>query len=181
MAPSDLEPFSKMMVLMAEQYGKPMSPELIRFYFDGLAHLPIETVRAALNKHVRNTDTGQFMPKIADVIRACDGRTEDAAYAALVEVQRAFSAVGAWGSVQFADTIINAVINDMGGWPELCARDADEWAQFGAKDFMKRYRIYKERGDWNAPAYLPGYFERVNAGTHQGQPVMIGKTLKALT
>lgn len=179
MQAADFAPFRKMMVLVAEQYGKPMSPDLIRLYFDGLSHLPIETVRGALNKHLRNPDTGQFMPKIADVIRACDGRTEDAAYAALVELQSAFSNVGAWSSVEFTDKITMAVVRDMGGWPELCGRDAEEWAQFGSKDFVKRYRIYLERGNATAPTYLPGLYERSPQGTTQ-KPILVGKVLPKL-
>lgn len=179
MTAADFEPFRKMMALVAEQYGKSMSPDLIRLYFDGLSHLPLDTVRGALNKHIRNTDTGQFMPKVSDVIRSCEGRSEDVAYAALVEVQGAFSSVGAWGSVEFSDPITRAVVRDMGGWPELCGRDADGWAQFGSKDFMRRYRIYKERADFDAPAYLPGLYERNPSGTKE-QPVRIGERVKSL-
>lgn len=174
MQAADFEPFRKMMALTAEQYGKAMSPDLIRFYFDGLAHLPIDTVRAALNKHVRNTDTGQFMPKVADIIRACEGRTEDQAYAALVELQDAMQRHGTYISVEFVDKITMAVVRDMGGWPALGQRDAEEWAQFGAKDFQKRYRIYLERGDANAPGYLPGYFEASPHGTFEKR-VLIGQ------
>ena len=181
MQANDFEPFRKMIALTAEQYGKPMSPDLIRFYFDGLSHLPIETVRAALSKHIRNTDTGQFMPRIADVIRACEGRTEDAAYAALILVQGAFSSVGAWSSIQFAEPIINAVLRDMGGWPQICGYKSEEWAQFGSKDFMRRFRIYAERGVIDAPAYLPGMFALGNAGTVEDKPVLVGKKLKELT
>ena len=154
MEKTDLSAFSKMMALTAEQYGKPMSPELIRFYFDGLAHLPLATVRAALNARVRNTDVGQFMPKIADLIRAVQGNTEDAAYAALAAVQRDFSGASC------TDPIALAVVRDMGGWRSLGQRDSEEWQSFGSKDFVKRYRIYAARGDANAPGYLPGFFER---------------------
>lgn len=180
MQAADFEPFRKMMALVAEQYGKPMSPDLIRLYFDGLSHLPLETVRTAFQKHLRDTETGQWMPKIADVIRACEGKSEDAAYIALVELQGAFSSVGAWRSVEFTDPITRAVVRDMGGWPELCGRNAEEWAKFGAADFMRRYRIYKARGDVDAPGYLPGYFERANQDERLGDRVQIGRkeTLK---
>lgn len=181
MQANDFEPFRKMMALTAEQYGKPMSPDLIRFYFDGLSHLPIETVRSALAKHIRNTDTGQFMPKVADILRACDGRTEDAAYAALVLVQGAFSSVGAWQSVKFADPIINTVLRDMGGWIQICGRDAEEWAQFGSKDFMKRFRTYTERGLIDAPAYLPGQFALTNGSLVEDVPILIGTKPKEIT
>jgi hypothetical protein len=98
----------------------------------------------------------------------------------MVQVQEAFSSVGSYCSVEFSDPIVRAVVRDMGGWPELCARDAEEWARFGSKDFIKRYRIYKERGDANAPGYLPGYFERNPFGTFE-KPVVIGEKPKRLT
>ncbi len=169
-----------MMRLVSEQYGKPMSPELIRLYFDALSHLSIEAVSAALNKHVRNTDTGQFMPKIADIIRACEGRSEDVAYAALIEMQNAMQRHGTYVSVKFSDPIIMAVVRDMGGWPALGQWDAEEWMQFGSKDFVKRYRIYKERGMWDAPEYLCGVFESHPNGTFE-KPVLIGNQMKAIT
>ena len=61
----------------------------------------------------------------------------------------------------------------MGKW------DAEEWARFGSKDFVKRYRSYKERGDANAPGYLPGYFELSPQGTFH-KPVIIGAKRKEL-
>ena len=157
MKPSDLEPFGKMLALVAEQYGKLVSPELIRFYFDGLMRLTLEQVRSALNAHVRNTDIGQFMPKIADLIRAIEGDSEAAAYAALALVNANFNGSGLRGEL---DSVALAVVRDLGGWHAIGQRKAEEWQSFGAKDFVKRYCLYKARGDANAPGYLPGYFER---------------------
>ena len=154
MEKSDFAPFSKMLALTAEQYSKAVSPELARFYFDGLAHLSLDDVRSALNAHVRNTDVGQFMPKIADLIRAVEGTSEDAAYRALSAMK-----IGAGGG-RCDDPIAHAVIADMGGWRAIGLRNTEEWQSFGTKDFVKRYCAYKARGDANAPGYLPGYFER---------------------
>lgn len=156
MEKNDFEPFRKMMALTAEQYGKPMSPELIRFYFDGLAHMPLADVRTALTAHVRNTEVGQFMPKIADLIRTVEGTSEQAAYAALAKVNARFNG----GPQAEFDPITLAVIRDMGGLQTIGMRQSDEWQSFGSKDFVKRYQIYAARGDANAPGYLPGYFER---------------------
>ena len=120
MKPNDLEPFGAMLALVAEQYGKAMSPELTRFYFDGLAHLPLEAVRIALNLHTRNTDIGQFMPKIADAIRAVEGTTEDAAYIALGQIQNDFSGANC------TDQIARRVIEEMGGWRTLHIHQNDQ-------------------------------------------------------
>lgn len=153
MEKADFAPFSQMLALTAEQYGKAMSPELTRFYFEGLATMALQDVRAALTTHVRNPEVGQFMPKIADLIRAIEGTGEDAAYAALASINRDFS-----GS-QCTDPVALAVIRDLGGWRAIGQRDAEEWQSFGSKEFVKRYRSYKARNDANALGYLPRYFE----------------------
>lgn len=134
---ADFEPFRKMMTLVAEQYAKPMSPDLIRLYFDGLAHLPLDAIRTGLNKHLRNTDTGQFMPKIADVIRACSKDSKE---------ERALIA---WEKVRskapYDDPAIDATIESMGGWRAIGQRQEAEWLTFGAQEFMRRYEIYDRR------------------------------------
>ena len=162
MEKADFAPFRMMLTLTAEQYGKAMSPDLIRFYFDALAHIDLAAIREALNRHVRNTDTGQFMPKVADIIRALTGTTQDAAYGALVELQAAFGAVGAYESPTFADPVLASVVADMGGWPEVCSRNSEEWQKFGSVEFMRRYRSLASRG---APPDMPrlaGIFDRTN-------------------
>ena len=178
MQPSDFVQFRQMIALTAEQYGKTMSPELIRFYFDGLNHLPLEAVRSALNRHVRNTDTGQFMPKIADIIRACEGGGDDAAFRALNTLNNAFS-IGAWASVRFTDPVIALVVHDMGGWQALCERNAEEWTNFGSKEFLRRYRAYR---DSPALPHIPDVFiGRIDAQNsasgyaEQSEPVTIGE------
>ena len=151
MEKNDFAPFRKMMALTAEQYGKQMSPELIRFYFDGLAHMNLTSVRAALNAHVRNTDVGQFMPKIADLIRAIEGNSEAAAYSQLALVNARFNGSGISGE---PDAVALAVVRDMGGWHAIGRRDAEEWQSFGSKEFVKMYQIYKARTQ--ADAQTPG-------------------------
>lgn len=153
---NDRAAFAAMLTLIAEQYGKPMSPDLIGLYFVGLSKMPIEAVRSALTAHVRNTEIGQFMPKIADIIRAIEGTSEEAAYRALALVNAHFRG-GATGEL---DAVGLAVVRDMGGWHALGMRQEEEWQNFGSKDFLKRYQVYKARDDANAAGYLPGYFER---------------------
>jgi len=162
MTNSDFRRFSWMLALISEQYGKSISPELTRFYFDALEHIDLAAIREALNRHVRNTDTGQFMPKVADIIRALTGTTQDAAYGALVELQAAFGAVGAYESPTFADPVLASVVADMGGWPEVCSRNSEEWQKFGSVEFMRRYRSLASRGAAPDMPRLAGIFDRTN-------------------
>lgn len=178
---ADFEAFRKMMVLVAEQYGKPMSADLVRFYFDGLAHLPIESLREALSLHVRNPDIGQFMPKVADIIRAIEGTNADAALQAWAKVSEAVQRVGSYATVAFDDPVIHAVLADMGGWVRLCSGTMKEW-DFKANEFVNRYRGYKQKtlpADY--PKRLPGRHdtENVARGFPEQPPTLIGDAEKA--
>ncbi len=154
MTDEDKPQFMKMMTLCAEQYGRSMSPDLIGFYFDGLVNLPLQTVRAALAAHVADPGVGQFMPKIADIVRLCSGSSEEAAYVALGKINAGFS--------RCDDEIANRVIEEMGGFPALRQREAEEWQSFGSKDFIKRYCIYKQRERAEAAGLpAPEYAKRI--------------------
>lgn len=157
MTNEDRAPFAAMLTLIAEQYGKPMSPELIGLYFDALADLSLADVRRALTAHVRNTDIGQFMPKVADIARALEGNSESAAYTQFALVSAGFTGSGAQGEI---DEIALQVVSDMGGWRAIGMRDSEEWQSFGLKDFVKRYQIYKDRVPMNDEQKLLEAFDR---------------------
>lgn len=125
--------FSRMLTLTAEQYGRSVSPELVRFYFEGLRHLEFDAVRCAFNAHVRNPDAGRFMPRVADIIRAVEPDTvEEDALEALRLMSR-------------EDPITNRVIESMGGWRAHGQREEQEWQRFGQPEFLRRYAIYSRR------------------------------------
>jgi hypothetical protein len=64
-----------------------MSPMVVEIYWNGLQTYSFDEVNAAINAHVRNPDTGQFMPKIADVERFLHGNTGTRAMAAWVAMR----------------------------------------------------------------------------------------------
>lgn len=183
MQKNELEPFAAMLRLVAEQYGKTLSPELVRLYFDGLSHLPLEAVRAAMNAHLRNPDSGQFMPKIADLIRALGGSTLDAAQLAWTRVMDAVALVGTYESVCFDDAVTQRVIADMGGWIALGAVSERE-LPFRQREFESRYRAYRARSEApEHPAVLPGILDRdnwANGYATSQEPRLIGDQARAL-
>jgi hypothetical protein len=54
-------------------YGKSLPAQAKAVYFNALAHWPLETVRTALNAHVRDAQRGQFAPKPADLVAQWEG------------------------------------------------------------------------------------------------------------
>jgi hypothetical protein len=181
MKQSDFNDFCDLLSLIAEQYQKPVSEGAMMLYFQGLIDFEFEAVKQALFRHIRNPDNGQFMPKIADIIRMMQGSTKDSAMVAWTKVDYAVRCVGTQVSVTFDDEIIHAVIDDMGGWASFGRKTNDEWP-FVARDFESRYRAYKQTGEAvkHSPV-LGGLYDSVNLpnGFQKQQPVLVGDKEKA--
>lgn len=154
MQPSDRKKFLTLLTGIADYYGRELSTGTIGLYWEGLRQYDIEAVERALWAHTQNPDSGQFMPKIADVTKVLQGRTEDQAQLAWSKVDGAVRQIGIWADVAFDDPIVHRVLADMGGWVRINQSDEEKWP-FVAKEFITRYRGFKISG--SAPAY-PRYF-----------------------
>ena len=162
MKSTDMQEFSQLMHGIGEYYGKHMSDTLVEIYWNGLQAYDFEAVKAAINAHVRNPDTGQFMPKIADVEKFAHGNTGTRAMQAWVKVARAVQEIGTYRTVKFDDPLIHSVIDDMGGWPAIGQILNDE-LPFKIKEFEKRYMAYLQVAPVRKPPNeLLGLYERVN-------------------
>ena len=170
MLETDKKAFAAMMNSIAEMYAnRQMTKSVLRVYWAALKHLVLDEVRYGLNLHVRNPDTGMFLPKPADIIRHIDGSSASQAKMAWTQVDKAIRYHGAWASVVFVEEPrIHAVIADMGGWIKLCATSEREYA-FRQNEFEKRYRGYLQAMPEHYPATLVGIAETQNAT--QGLPI----------
>jgi len=177
----DKPAFAAMMASLGEYYGRDVSDGLIGMYWQGLRHYDLAAVRDALNRHVANPDSGQFMPKIADIAKMLGGTTQDAALRAWAKVDQAVRHLGTYRDVVFDDPLIHRVLHDMGGWVALGTKTEDEWP-FVAKEFENRYRGFKARGE--TPDYPPmlvgicGMQNRQN-GYQADPPTLIGNPTAA--
>lgn len=181
MQQDDFDAFSTMLQSVAEYCGKPLSPGVIAIYWQGLRDLDLAALRHALNAHVQNPDTGQYMPKIADIRRMLGGTTQDAALVAWAKVDQAVRRVGNYADVVFDDALIHRVLHDMGGWMALGTKTEDEWP-FVSKEFENRYRGYRMRSERpEYPRVLIGIAGAHNRkGNHALQPpILIGDQAKA--
>lgn len=181
MKSTDKQEFASLMVALAEYYSKEVSEGILGMYWQGLEQYDITAIREALNRHMRNPDSGQFMPKIADIARMLGGSTQDAALQAWAKVDQAVRRVGTYADVAFDDPLIHRVLHDMGGWIAMGQKNEDEWP-FVAKEFENRYRGFRMRSE--APEY-PHLLTGI-AGAHNRKggfvtdpPILIGNPLKA--
>lgn len=74
---SDFEVFNGLLSAVSELYGKPPSAMVQSLYWGALREYDLATIRQAFDRHVRNPDGGQFMPKPADIIRTIASRIDD--------------------------------------------------------------------------------------------------------
>ncbi len=72
---SDGAMFRELLNATSDYYGKEkVSGMVMSMYFSGLDRYPYEQVEKAVSAHMQSPEGGQFMPKIADIIRAIDGK-----------------------------------------------------------------------------------------------------------
>jgi hypothetical protein len=183
MQQADYDNFSNMLGAVSSLYGKKITDEfVIGMWWSALKAYDLAAIRQAFDRHVKNTDSGQFMPKPADLIRMLEGTTQDTALLAWAKVDRALRQVGPYRSVVFDDALIHRCLQEMGGWVELSRKDDDEWP-FVAKEFQNRYRSYRSRNEKPAyPAVMVGIAEasnQHNAIAHREPPLLLGDEVAA--
>lgn len=176
MLTKDRKDFFATLIGIADYYGKELAEMTLELYWDGLKQYDLPAVQGALRRHTQNPDSGQFMPRIADVTKMLQGRTEDQAAVAWSKVDTAVRRVGTYADVVFDDPIVHRVLADMGGWIPLGTKTEDDWP-FVAKEFMNRYRGFRERSA--TPDYPPVLIGMSNAqngkqGFGRHPPVLIG-------
>lgn len=181
MKPTDFEAFTAMLAAVGEMYGKSISEFANSLYWNALQGYELNAVRQAFDRHVKNPDTGQWMPKPADLIRMMQGSTQDASMLAWSKVDQTVRVVGPYQTVTFDDPVIHRVISDMGGWIDLCAKTDADWP-YVQREFENRYKGYASRGE--IPEHLPSLAgiadaENLKKGL-QPQPVtLIGNRQRA--
>lgn len=181
MRQEDSERFGLCLLACSEMYGREVGEAAAGVWWKVLEQYDIEAVEAAFSIHLADPDSGQFMPKPADIVRRMSGTTQDAALRAWAQVDRALRQVGPWQSVVFDDPVTMAVLRDMGGWTALSEKSDDEWP-FVAREFENRYRGYKQRGETpEHPRRLVGFAEAGNMreGRAIAPPVLIGDPARA--
>ncbi len=181
MKPDDHGDFVELLQGVHSFYGRDLTKFALGVWWQALRPFDLVAVRDAMGRHVVNPDTGQFMPKPADITRMIGGRTVDAAQQAWAKVDWAIRSVGTYTSVAFDDPLIHRVASDMGGWVLLGTRGDTDWP-FVAKEFETRYRGYAMRSEIPPyPAHLSGIIEHENG--HRGypapEPVLIGDADRA--
>jgi hypothetical protein len=128
----DKNRFLEMMIGTGEMYGKKVSKELLKMYFDALTDYTIDEVYQSFNKHAVDPVHGTFFPKPADIVRhiantaprALD--SDELAELAWSSIIEQIGRVGPYGSLVLEDKLAIAAVKGMGGWQVLANSTYDQ-------------------------------------------------------
>ncbi|MFC4275550.1 DUF6475 domain-containing protein [Achromobacter aloeverae] len=146
MKPTDQPRFSALISDVFAFYRQDASKFAMNVWWQAMQPFDLAAVAEALNRHCVNPDSGQFMPKPADVVKMLRGSSQDSALVAWSKVDKAVRQVGTYQTVAFDDAVIHRVIEEMGGWIALGEKTERDWP-FVAKEFENRYRGYAMRNE----------------------------------
>ena len=181
MEQQDRKRLAQCLLAASEVYGREVSESVASVWWTALKGHDIAAVEIAFHRHMTNPDTGQFMPKPADIVRILAGTSADSALVAWAKVDKAMRTVGTYQSVVFDDSLAMRVLQDMGGWIALGAKGGDEWP-FVANEFRTRYQGYRQRGEApEHPSRLIGIAEAdaIRKGVPPKDVVLIGDPIAA--
>lgn len=166
--------YQQRLIATASMYGKSVSEFEMGVWENALKKYDDEQVARALESHITDPDKGQFMPKVADIVRLIDGDTKDRANMAWSKAFNAITTVGQYEDVCFDDGVIHAVVEEMGGWVKFCLMTHDE-ISYNQHRFVELYKTNARHGK-AYPKLLIGLAGAENRLTGQkvAPPVPIG-------
>lgn len=144
---------TELITLLAETFRVKLTTVSLYGYTLALRDVPIACVTRAVEQSLK---TCKFMPSPADLRElAGDARSEDRALLAWNTIQRVQFNAYAW--MDFEDTLINATIRSLGGWPNFCQRfidaESEKWVR---KEFLDAYVRLSRTGGGDNCDVLPG-------------------------
>lgn len=174
MQASDRGAFRKLLTGIWLTYGKTLHELVLNIWWGVFENREFQHIKNALEAHVVHPDKGQYLPKPADVVELLEGSHESQALQAWALVAKSIRCIGSYESVVFPDTLIHAVIDDMGGWVALC-KTGEEELPFRARVFEKRYQSLLTHPPLSCPHQLTGIWEQQNrlSGYLPPDPVVI--------
>lgn len=141
-----------------------MSKEKINIYYLTLSNLTVDQLNSAFISMVRNRVYKNF-PQVAEIIQYATHTTEseldDRIVLAKQMLKNTIIRYGSYGSVEFIDKGIHAVIDALDGWQNLCTMSSDELEKFLTFEFPKIYKAYT-RNNYPVTQYYIGVHDAVN-------------------
>lgn len=164
MTNDDKEAFATLFYGVGEYYNKPVSKELLLTYFNALGEYLIDDVKKSVNKHLMDSEHGNFFPKLSDIVRNSEFKplgTEDKAELAWAQIRNFMRSSGSYGTLKLDDGQAMAALKSFTSWKDLCLMPESSmtWAK---KEFVGMYATYENTPLEMLPSSLPGLIDLQN-------------------
>jgi hypothetical protein len=135
------------------------SEERANIYFSVLDFLGPDALMVAVTRALREC---KWFPRPAELIELAGANPTSSAKAeaAFEVVSRARDQLSMYESVNFGP-LINRVVRQLGGWPEICNHAEEEWSKWTRKTFLEVYVAFVRTIE-DGPDHLPGDTEIQN-------------------
>ncbi|WP_336182007.1 DUF6475 domain-containing protein [Fusobacterium polymorphum] len=141
-----------------------MTKEKLNIYYLALSSLTAEQLNGAFISMIRNRVYKNF-PQVAEIIQYATHTTEseldDRIVLAKQMLKNTIVRYGSYGSVEFKDKGIHAVIDALDGWQKICSMSSDELEKFLTFEFTKIYKAYS-RHNYPVTQYYIGIHDAAN-------------------
>lgn len=141
-----------------------MTKEKLNIYYLALSSLTAEQLNGAFISMIRNRVYKNF-PQVAEIIQYATHTTEseldDRIVLAKQMLKNTIVRYGSYGSVEFKDKGMHAVIDALDGWQKMCSMSSDELEKFLTFEFAKIYKAYT-RHNYPVTQYYIGVHDAAN-------------------
>lgn len=163
-------------------YSQPISNFIIDVWWSACEKYDFDRIKKAFNLHVLDPDRGRFYPKPGDIVQKIEGTVTERSLLAFGKMFSAIKRVGQYSNLIFDDAAIHAAIEDMGGWPKLCAIE-EKNISFFQHQFTELYCAYAQKDFYLYPPVIIGIVgsddEFKKNGIQPPKHVIIGDAKKA--
>jgi hypothetical protein len=181
MRPNDKQALIALISDVHAYYRQPVSQFVLQVWINACENFELEQVSKAMTAHVTDPELGKFCPKVADMVRILSGTKSDRSQLAWAKLHDAMGTVGGNSDVVFDDSAIHAVVQDMGGWPKICAGEIKDLS-YTQHQFCKAHQAYLNLGKFDYPRKLLGRLSDdagfVKKGLPPPAPYFIGNQTK---
>ncbi len=154
--------FAQALLALASAFNAECDEMKVRAFWMGLDDIPIEKIELAVRLAMKGC---KFMPTVRELRElAGEMSPEQRAIRAFDAFAGAVQSLGCCGSPDFDDRVINATVNNMGGWLRICERaDEPDFDIWGRKEFERIYVSLCRTGiSSEMGSRLIGYHEQQN-------------------
>lgn len=166
----DINEFRTLITNVYAHYGQEVSEFTLSVWFEACKNYEFDQISKALSAHAMDPETGQFCPKVADVVKKLSGTPTDRSHMAWSKAYEAITRAGPWKDVVFDDSAIHAVIEGLGGWPKFCSVTMEELSYLQHR-FCEGYKAFYRNPGYEYPKVLKGQRSSDESYLEKGLPV----------